>query len=131
MNLIEHLRRQQRWSLDTFGPSLRTQGMCDHIRKELKEIEAKPTDLLGLDGAWRTAEPGKAIEHIKTTGDLGHVLYVPADFNDAELKRQNRLAVMVCEHDLRVCKKCGDYESGLNAPCKSVWDFLAIEKWKN
>lgn len=101
MNLIGHLYRQREFSLRTFGPGPRTEGVCDHIRKELKEIEAKPDDLsewadvvlLALDGAWRagyspeeianaiqakqaknearkwpdwrTAEPGKAIEHIK------------------------------------------------------------------
>lgn len=51
------------------GPGLRTAGICTHIRKELKEIEAKPTDLeewidiimLGLDGASRTGASGAAI----------------------------------------------------------------------
>lgn len=166
MNLIKHLEYQKQWSENTFGPGPRTQGVCDHIRKELKEIEAKPTDLfewidvviLALDGAWRagysseqivaaleekqninearnwpdwrTAEPGKAIEHIKTTGP-GHILYVPADFTDGEIERQNKLALMVRENGLDVCRKCGEYEAGLNTPCKSVYDFLAIEKWKN
>lgn len=61
MNLIEHIRRQMAWSKTTFGPTARTKGVIDHIRKELLEIEAKPYDLsewvdviiLGLDGAWR------------------------------------------------------------------------------
>lgn len=101
MNLIEHLYRQREFSSDTFGPGRRTEGVLDHIRKELIEIEKKPDDLeewvdlmlLGMDGAWRagyspeeiaaaieskqiknesrkwpdwrTAEPGKAIEHIR------------------------------------------------------------------
>ena len=99
--LVTHLRRQAQWSEKTFGPGERTVGVIDHIRKELVEIEAKPTDLsewidvviLALDGAWRsghspenivagliakqaknesrtwpdwrTAEPGKAIEHVR------------------------------------------------------------------
>ena len=94
-----HLHRQRQWSEKTFGPGSRSQGVVDHIRKELTEIEADPTDLgewvdliiLSFDGAqrlggpvqdiidavhaklarnekrtwpdWRTAEPGKAIEH--------------------------------------------------------------------
>lgn len=41
---------------------MRTKGVCDHIKKELKEIEAQPADLeewvdvilLELDGAWRS-----------------------------------------------------------------------------
>ncbi len=101
MNLIEHLHRQKKFSEKTFGPGPRSAGICDHIRKELAEIEAAPGDLfewvdvviLALDGAWRdgyspeeiaaaiaakqarnenrkwpdwrTAEPGKAIEHIR------------------------------------------------------------------
>ena len=96
-----HLQRQRDWSAKTFGPGERSQGVVDHIRKELNEIEAAPFDLtewidvviLALDGAWRaghspdeiiaalvakqaknegrkwpdwrTAAPGKAIEHIE------------------------------------------------------------------
>lgn len=56
-----HLTRQREWSERTFGPGTRTKGVIDHIRKELNEIEADPTDvkewidvvILGLDGAWR------------------------------------------------------------------------------
>lgn len=100
-DLVAHLRRQRFFSARVFGPGLRTQGVLDHIRKELAEIEAAPGDLeewvdvvlLALDGAWRaghepaaialaiatkqtrnelrrwpnwlTAEPGKAIEHVR------------------------------------------------------------------
>jgi hypothetical protein len=58
-------------SLD-WGP--RTAGVCDHIRKELTEIEADPADLnewvdviiLALDGAWRCgAEPAEIIAAVK------------------------------------------------------------------
>lgn len=56
-----HLRRQAAWSEQTCGPGPRTTGIVDHIRKELAEIEADPTDvrewidvvILALDGAWR------------------------------------------------------------------------------
>lgn len=56
-----HLARQAAFSLKTFGPGARTVGVCDHIRKELLEIEANPHDLeewvdaiiLSCDGAWR------------------------------------------------------------------------------
>jgi hypothetical protein len=56
-----HLHRQRDWSEKTFGPGPRTKGIIDHIRKELAEIAADPTDLaewldvvtLALDGAWR------------------------------------------------------------------------------
>jgi len=60
-NLIKHLIRQKEFSEKTFGPGARTQGVLDHIRKELKEIEASPKDItewidviiLTFDGAWR------------------------------------------------------------------------------
>lgn len=53
--------RQFEWSLNTFGGDYRTAGLIAHLRKELLEIEADPTDavewidvaLLALDGAWR------------------------------------------------------------------------------
>jgi hypothetical protein len=56
-----HLQRQIDFSLETFGPGNRTQGVLDHIRKELEEIEADPLDIkewvdviiLAFDGAWR------------------------------------------------------------------------------
>ena len=69
-NFFVHLKRQRDWSEKTFGPGDRTKGVCDHIRKELDEIEAKPGDveewidvaILALDGAWRTgASPGMII----------------------------------------------------------------------
>lgn len=100
-DLKAHLHRQRFFSNNTFGPGRRTDGVCDHIRKEIKEIEADPNDLeewidvvmLAFDGAWRsghspgqivdmiefkqtkneartwpdwrTADPGKAIEHVR------------------------------------------------------------------
>lgn len=61
-DLMHHLRRQAAFSLDTFGPGARTQGVVDHIRKELAEVLASGGDLkewidvliLALDGCWRT-----------------------------------------------------------------------------
>lgn len=61
LDLVAHLSRQRRFSEVTFGPGPRTAGIVDHIRKELREIEAQPADLsewidvviLALDGAWR------------------------------------------------------------------------------
>lgn len=60
-DLIAHLHRQRYFSLNTFGPGARTGGLLEHIRTELKEIEAAPNDLsewidvviLAFDGAWR------------------------------------------------------------------------------
>lgn len=100
--LAHHLARQADFSFKTFGPGNRTEGLIDHILKELDEIKATNGEdlmewidviILALDGAlragfkpqeisnaldakqtvnesrkwpdWRTADPGKAIEHIK------------------------------------------------------------------
>ena len=68
-DLIQHLYRQRAFSRATFGPGARTQGVVDHIRKELKEIEADPTDisewidvvLLSLDSAWRAGHTPEQI----------------------------------------------------------------------
>lgn len=101
-DLVAHLHRQREFSLKTFGEGKRTDGVLDHIRKELKEVEDNPSDaeewidviLLAMDGLWRagfdpeqiakhleakqtknegrtwpdwkTAEPGKAIEHVSS-----------------------------------------------------------------
>ncbi len=74
MDLIAHLYRQRAFSRATFGPGARTAGVCDHIRKELAEIEAAPADitewvdvvLLALDGAWRSgATPEQNAEAIQ------------------------------------------------------------------
>ena len=70
----EHLAHQREWSRATFGPGTRLLGVLDHIRKELAEIEADPTDLvewvdvliLAFDGAWRAGwEPEQIIAAVK------------------------------------------------------------------
>jgi hypothetical protein len=56
--------QRSKWSEETFGPGDRYDRVVKHIRKELKEIEAKPDDLeewvdvvlLAMDGAWRSAK---------------------------------------------------------------------------
>lgn len=61
-DLVAHLRRQMVFSERTFGPGARTAGVCDHIRKELAEVEESGGSLaewvdviiLALDGAWRS-----------------------------------------------------------------------------
>lgn len=74
-DLAAHLHRQREWSDRTFGPGPRAAGIVDHIRKELREIEADPGDLrewidvaiLALDGAWRSgASPEQIIDALVT-----------------------------------------------------------------
>ncbi len=70
-DFLAHLERQRKFSVHTFGPGARSQGIVDHIRKELIEVLAAPSDLfewidvviLALDGAWRSgAEPQQIID---------------------------------------------------------------------
>lgn len=59
--LEQYYAKQIAWSLETFGPGLRSKGITAHIRKELREIDADPHDLiewcdvimLAMDGYWR------------------------------------------------------------------------------
>lgn len=83
-DLVAHLERQRKFSLETFGPGDRHAGVIAHIRKELAELEASkhpasvPSDddleawqarlfewidvaLLALDGAWRMGATPAAI----------------------------------------------------------------------
>jgi hypothetical protein len=65
----EDIDAQVHWSRRTFGPGKREQGIIDHIKKELKEIEQAETEeekfeewidiiILGIDGAWRAVGDG-------------------------------------------------------------------------
>jgi len=76
IDLISYLRRQKLFSDRTFGPGARTKGVIDHIRKELIEIEAAPSDLkewidvvtLALDGAWRAGySPEQIVNQLERT----------------------------------------------------------------
>lgn len=60
-DLEAHLLRQMAWSHATFGPGERTNGVIDHIRKELIEVEASDGSaeewvdvvILAIDGLTR------------------------------------------------------------------------------
>lgn len=80
--LIEHLKRQKQFSLETFGPGQRTAGVVDHIRKELVEIEQNPNDpeewvdvlMLTLDGLWRAGlSAEQIIEQIKRKQEVNEM----------------------------------------------------------
>lgn len=102
LDLVRHLHRQRKFSLGTFGPGSRVDGVLDHIAKEIVEVRESGGALeewvdlviLALDGSWRsgaspeqvvaaivakqakneartwpdwrTAEPGKALEHVRS-----------------------------------------------------------------
>lgn len=75
-DLVAYLKRQEVFSDKTFGPGELTDGILDHIREELKEIEEDPDDIyewvdlliLAFDGARRrgfTAEQIAASINLK------------------------------------------------------------------
>jgi hypothetical protein len=75
-DLVDYLRRQQLFSERTFGPGNRAIGICDHIKKELVEVQEAPWDLkewidvvtLALDGAWRSgASPEQIVAQLDAT----------------------------------------------------------------
>lgn len=64
MDLIKYLEDQKAWSKKAFGPDDRKEGIIDHIKKELIEIQTADNMgeelrewvdviILALDGAWR------------------------------------------------------------------------------
>ena len=76
MNLKEHLTRQMVWSKSTFGPGSRTDGVLDHIKKEIEEVRASNGSaaewvdlvILSLDGLtrqlWAASDYGKPAQEI-------------------------------------------------------------------
>lgn len=54
------------------------------------------------------------------TNYMSHVLYTHDDFTAEEIDRRNKLAEMVVDGGLDVCKMCGEYEAGLSEEyCKN------------
>ncbi len=72
-DLVEYLRDQIEFSRRTFGPGPRTTGVLDHLRKEIDEVSADPTDLeewidiviLAFEATWRAT--GASPEEIVAT----------------------------------------------------------------
>ena len=68
-NLEQHMMRMQAFSKANFGPGTRTEGLIDHVKKELNEIAECPkvdawqewldVIILGLDGFWRSIVYGE------------------------------------------------------------------------
>ena len=86
-DLVSHLHRQRAFSEKTFGPGHRTNGVLDHISKEIEEVRAEPQALeewvdlilLSLDGAWRA---GFAPEVIAEAIDLKQGINEQRDWPD-------------------------------------------------
>lgn len=80
MDLLAHLRRQSAWSLKTFGPGTRQEGVLDHISKEVEEVRKEALGgpskkllnewidiaILAFDGAWRSgASPEEIVDALE------------------------------------------------------------------
>jgi hypothetical protein len=125
-SLYGHLLRQREWSEQTFGPGSRAKGVIDHIRKELNEIEADPTDLtewidvviLALDGAWRAGgSPQQIIEALvaKQAKNEGRVW---PDWRTADPNK-------AIEHDRShdACEECDGKGTVLFRDPEEAWDM--------
>lgn len=71
---VHFLHQQREWNLNTFGPGPRTEGIIDHIKRELEEVSAAPDDvtewadviLLALAGAMRAGHgPGAVVRAVR------------------------------------------------------------------
>jgi hypothetical protein len=83
-DLVSYINHQKAWSEETFGPGYRTEAICDHIQKEIKEIKNDPLDIsewidiviLGLDGAWRSGHTSEQIVYalvVKQTTNINRI----------------------------------------------------------
>lgn len=123
MDLAEHMKRQMAFSRATYGPGERTQGVCDHIAKEIEEIENSPDGglrsnewvdvvILGLDGMWRAlAEEGTTWEDIPHV--IAHLICCKQDRNeqrdwpDWRTADPNKAIEHVRSKDREPCPTCG------------------------
>ena len=92
MDLQQHLLRQMAFSRATFGPGERRAGVCDHIRKELVEVEAEQTAgdaadewvdvvILALDGLTRALQAaGYKPRH--AADEAAHRILIKQDRNE-------------------------------------------------
>lgn len=92
MDLQQHLLRQMAFSRATFGPGDRRAGVCDHIRKELSEVEAEASAgqaahewvdvvILALDGLTRALQAaGYKPRH--AADEAARMILVKQDLNE-------------------------------------------------
>ena len=89
-DLIAFLNRLRDWGFETFGPGERRQGVCDHIKRELEEVERGEDDviewvdvaLLAMAGAlrsgWSVQSIASSVRELRVRanliGDIGRAL---------------------------------------------------------
>jgi len=89
-DLATFINQKWDWSQRTFGPGRRTQGICEHIFKELDEITLSPTELeewvdvilLAIDGACRSGHDGQEIVDAIITKQMKNVERKWPDWKD-------------------------------------------------
>ena len=112
MDLEAHLRRQIAWSRATFGPAERCEGVIDHIRKELYEVERAPDEgdrrseewvdvlILAIDGMWRALSK-EGVPHEDLPGVICWMLHSKQGRNEQRVWPDWRTAdpTKAIEHD--------------------------------
>jgi hypothetical protein len=98
---VEYFVRQSKWSAQTFGHGTRTQGIVEHIRKELDEVLGKWIDLtmLAMDGFWRHGgDPRTILDHLnaKQAKNFARKWNVPKDGHAVEHVRDEPPPDDVC-----------------------------------
>tara|TARA_R110002050_G_scaffold238498_2_gene374573 strand:+ start:256 stop:624 length:369 start_codon:yes stop_codon:yes gene_type:complete len=103
------------------------EGKTVHWSNELYVVEGKDLNNLSIvctsnnhtiGLTWLDGETlnGKEEDFFIPKNINGHNLYLLRDFTKEEFQGENNLALMVLE-GLDICKRCGEYESGLDNPC--------------
>ncbi len=102
--LREYLQRQIDWSKVAFGLGKRTGGICQHIEKELVEIQDDPNDrkewidvlILGMDGYWRHGGTPETLEPellAKQTKNMNRAWPTPGPEDVASLHVRNKIYI--------------------------------------
>lgn len=116
MRFIDYLLRQIIWSRATFGPGRRTEGILQHMEKEIAEVRESNGDpsewvdlvILALDGLWRScmyklvSEGGELKRNVDDTAEFARVsLYVKQEKNEDRIwpAWQTRTQDEPIEHD--------------------------------
>lgn len=87
MDLKQHLLRQMAFSHATFGPGKRTEGVTDHIKKELIEVA-------DADGTFEQVEEWVDVVILALDGLTRRLVY---GLSDEIREDPERAATMVCE----------------------------------
>lgn len=106
-------------SIENFGEDFGDlANLCGIGKFGFELCEGCGCTIINRDGECVSAQCLK--KHGKSPECRGHELYSPVDFTKEEAEKEGQLYVMVVEGGLAVCKKCGDYEAGLDSLCSAA-----------